>query len=354
MNFIYPPLKPVSLLDPGKKRLLIAAYGSEDRTLGWSNSQSSRGKILSEALMIKYEPEKGHNKIKEVKKNLIQLGIDFPEDFPMDVYNPYELEDRLEIRFGNINYYEEIILDVSSLTKLTILIVLCKLIHFKGVLRIIYSEAMSYSPSRKTFHKKKDEPTIINHFPSEGFGTILRARCLSSIRMQGQPVCLVAFTSFNEQLIRHMLGTMSPHRLLLINGKPPRKNNVWREEATHYIYKKLLNDYPSGNDINPDINLLARRASTLHYYETIQRIDQIYEEFGLVERIIIAATGSKMQTVGLFFSKIKHLDIHIEYPTPDTYNLKEISHGVRYVHEIEIPNYHEWILKLSNKKEVLL
>ena len=233
------------------------------------------------------------------------------------------------------------------MTKLTILILLSKLIHFSGTLRIVYTEAKNYTPSQTVFDSKRDDPKIINHFPSEGFGTILRARCLSSIRMQGQPVCLVAFTSFNEQLIRHMLGTMSPHRLLLINGKPPRKAHSWREQATHYIYHKLLQEYQDGNETDKKTGLLTRKCSTLYYNETINKIDEVYSEFGLYERIIIAATGSKMQTVGLFFSKLKHPDIHIEYPTPDSYNLKEISSGIFLIHEIKLPNFKEIVASLS-------
>jgi hypothetical protein len=49
----------------------------------------------------------------------------------------------------------------------------------------------------------------------------------------------------------------------------------------------------------------------------------ICASYGQRERIICAATGSKMQTVGLFFAKAAHPDIHIEYPTPDSYFVSE-------------------------------
>ncbi len=62
---------------------------------------------------------------------------------------------------------------------------------------------------------------------------------------------------------------------------------------------------------------------------------------------ICAATGSKMQTVGLFFSKIKHPDIHIEYPTPDSYFVRGISQGVRNVHEVIIPRFSEFLRNIS-------
>jgi hypothetical protein len=66
----------------------------------------------------------------------------------------------------------------------------------------------------------------------------------------------------------------------------------------------------------------------------------------MYERIICAATGSKMQTVGLLFTKFLHPDIQIEYPSPDSYYVKGFSKGIRRVHEIVIPNYSEFVASL--------
>jgi hypothetical protein len=163
--------------------------------------------------------------------------------------------------------------------------------------------------------------------------------------MQGQPLTMVAFTSFNEQLVRHMLGSINPHRLLFINGRPPRTDFSWRERATQEIHKGLMEEYPVGN-LFDEKGLLVRVASTLVYSETIEKIDEIYKQLGTYERIIVAATGSKMQTVGLFFSKMAHPDIHVEYPTPDSYFVKGMSMGVRKVHEIVIPRYAQFLKSL--------
>jgi hypothetical protein len=159
--------------------------------------------------------------------------------------------------------------------------------------------------------------------------------------MQGQPVILVAFTSFNEQLVRHMLGTMSPHRLMFINGRPPRSESGWREHATQTIHERLVDEFAADN---PKSNgLLKRVASTLDYRDTIDRINSVYDAHGNFERIICAATGSKMQTVGLFFSKAIHPDVHVEYPTPDSYFVKGFSEDIRKVHEVTFTRFSEFI-----------
>jgi hypothetical protein len=214
-------------------------------------------------------------------------------------------------------------------------------------LRIVYSEAEYYSPSREEYVKYKDDLQKYAKFPSRGSESIVRTQCLSSIRMQGQPVSMVAFTSFNEQLVRHMLGTINPHRLIFINGRPPRKENKWREDATQEIHSKLIDEYRSDNRVD-DNGQLNRTVSTLDYRETIDQINKIYEQFGTLERIICAATGSKMQTVGLFFSKIIHPDIHIEYPTPNSYCVQDLSRGIRKVHEVMIPNFSNFIKSIQD------
>jgi hypothetical protein len=341
---ILPKIYPSKHLSTNLKRLYISCYGFEDRTLGWINLQ--KGKVLTEAIIVKYSPNKGENKLEEVRMGLRKIGVDFPNEWEFDISECEDIEERIKKKLGKIDFYDEIVLDISSLTKFLILIFLNSLSKYKGLLRIVYTEAKEYPPSKKQYQDLEFDPKLIQHFPTQGFGTILRAKSLSSIRMQGQPVCLIAFTSFNEQLIRHMLGTINPYRLILLNGKPPRSDLRWREVATYEIHKKLMDIYKANNPINKDTELPSFRVDTLRYHETFETIESLYNEHSNYERIIVAATGSKMQTVGLFFSKVKHSDIHIEYPTPDSYLFPGIPKGIKYVHEIEIPNFMSFLKKL--------
>ena len=344
-----PQLTKTAVLRGGLKRAFIAAYGFEKRCLGWCRCQSSREKPLSEALVFKYVHPKGPNKIEPLRNLLAGLGVKKPSDIPFDYDTPQEIEDRLERSLGNVNA-DEIVLDISGMTKILILLTLCKLQHFPGALRVIYSEAEDYCPSRKQYNAVKGKMAATAKFPSRGCEDLIRLRCLSSIRMQGQPVTLVAFTSFNEKLVSHMLGHMSPHRLLLINGRPPREDYKWREEATQYIHQKYLLEYPNDNPLD-GTGLLKRVTSTLDYRETVGALNHIYSTHGIHERIVCAATGSKMQTVGLFLAKMLHSDISVEYPTPDSYFVKGMSTGVRQVHELILPNYAGFLEMLGRTKE---
>ena len=343
---IYPSMSVAAKLQPGGNRVFVGACGFEQRSLGWTIHQRQQGCILNSALIFRYRHPKGRNRIRELREGLAKIGVTSPIEIPYDASFPEKIEGNV---FRGLGAFfpktDEIIVDISAMTKLLTLVCLCKLCDFSGTVRIVYSEAEEYAPTIDDYEKSKEEMEMITRFPSHGFESVITTKCLSSVRMQGQPMTMVAFTSFNEQLVRHMLGSINPHRLLFINGRPPRADFSWRERATQEIHKGLMEEYPVGNSFD-EKGLLVRVASTLVYSETIEKIEEIYRQFGTHERIIVAATGSKMQTVGLFFSKMAHPDIHIEYPTPDSYFVKGMSMGVRKVHEIVIPRYAEFLKSL--------
>src|ERR1044071_904060 len=222
-------------LSQDKNRLFIGAYGFEDRSLGWVDYQKAQGAILSDALLFHYKRPKGKNRIAQLQKAVQILGVSVPSEVIYDygARFPGNVEESIaEGLTPRIKLMEEVVLDISAMSKLLILICLCKLRKFTGTLRIVSSEAEFYAPTQEEYADKKEEVEIIAKYPSRGVDSIVRTRCLSSIRMQGQPVTMVAFTSFNEQLVRHMLGTINPHRLLFINGRPTREDYKWREIAT--------------------------------------------------------------------------------------------------------------------------
>lgn len=330
-------LKSSDRLTPDKRRLFIGAYGFEDRSLGWVESQE--GDILKYACVFRYLNPKGRNKIADLRKHLKRLGAIKIEDVNYKVRYPHNIERRLLKQLENVlPLIDEVVVDISAMTKLLIMVCLYSISRFQGTVRIVYSENTEYAPTKEEYKKAKEDMAFIAKFPSQGFESIIRMKCLSSIRMQGQPVTLVAFTSFNEQLVRNMLGTINPHRLIFIGCRPPRSEFRWREYATQEIHEKYIEEYKQDNPLDSN-DLLQRAASTLNYRDTIDEIESIHDKYGYHERIICAATGSKMQTVGLYFAKMAYPEIHIEYPTPDSYYVKDIEVGIRAIHEIKIDNY---------------
>src|SRR5439155_6770889 len=239
-----PDIVAASHLEQGVSRCYVGAYGFEERSLGWTELQKPQGKVIERAFIFRYGHVKGRNKIRDLRENLGDIGAGHVEDVHYDVWTPHDIEDLYDSHLiGELSRFDEIIVDITAMTKFLILVSLVKLGVLGKTLRIVYTEAENYAPTIDDFEKSKEMMSVLARFPNRGFGSIMRARCLSSVRMQGQPVTVVAFTSFNEQLIRHMLGTISPHRLIMINGRPPRPEFRWREHATQEIHKKLVEDF---------------------------------------------------------------------------------------------------------------
>lgn len=82
--------------------------------------------------------------------------------------------------------------------------------------------------------------------------------------------------------------------------------------------------------------MLRRTVSTLEYAETVELLESIHEKYGLHERLIYFATGSKMQAVALAIHRQRHADTHIEYPTPDSYYFQEYSREIGGVFWVDL------------------
>ena len=137
---ILPSVLPATKLEPEKVRLFIGAYGFEQRSLGWVNYQEGQGKVLNCALVFKYLHPKGRNRIKELKKSLINNGVVNYINIPYDVHYPHNIEESLLKNLERVlPDIEEIVIDISAMTKLMILFCLCALSKFKRTVRIVYS-----------------------------------------------------------------------------------------------------------------------------------------------------------------------------------------------------------------------
>jgi hypothetical protein len=206
---------------------------------------------------------------------------------------------------------------------------------------------MRYAPTEEEWEKHKDEQQLATSLPSVGVQNIVRTPLLTSLIMQQSPSMLVSFLSFNEQLIRALLFECSPSRVLLINGVPPRPLSLWREKAMNDIHKNIIKEYHQDNHLDGN-ELLERKCSTLYYAETFKMLAEIYNNFGENYRIVISPTGSKMQAIGSSLIKNCCEDIHIEYPTPESYYVDGYSSSeVKEIHQVMFTNFRDFIEEIS-------
>jgi hypothetical protein len=324
-----------------KKRILILAEGFENRSLSFISHTSN---IKYERIIIcKYRPQKPsrYNELILQIRKICNLESIFELDY--DRFAPYLFEINLAKYFDQLDNYDEIVADISVMSKYMIMQILCSLRQFSGNIRLIYTEPEQYAPLQE--HVSAEKQSIATLLPSVGVQNIVKTPLLSSIIMQRSPSLLVAFLSFNEQLIRALLTECNPSRLLLINGTPPKL--LWRERAMNDIHKSIINEYHNDNPVDSD-GLLKRKCSTLHYEETFKILSEIYKQYCETYRIVLSPTGSKMQAIACALIKNCCEDIHIEYPTPESYFVGGYSSAeIKEIHQLNFHNYEKLITTIA-------
>lgn len=327
------------------RRLFIASEGFEARSLSWIASQPEEV-LFRNAIICKYTPSKKSrfNEIsQEVKKRTC-------EDVIILAYNrfaptPFEVEFE-ETLIGLLPQVHEIIIDISAMSKLLIMILLHVLRAYDGTLRIIYSEPRTWSPTEAEFIQKKPdlEQGAFVSLSSVGVYNIVRTPGLSSVVMQDSPALLVAFASTNGHLVNAVANEVTPSLTLLINSKNTRE--PWREVAALDIQRSFIKDFPM---YPGEIQVF----DLIDYKSVFEYLAEIYRTNCYDRRIIIAPTGGKLHTVACALLKNCCSDVHIEYPTPESYIFDAYSSEEIYaMHQIIFPNFANLFRPLSEEYEL--
>jgi hypothetical protein len=342
---LLPPLESCERLPLEAGDVVIHAPGFEDRTMAVADAVlPSPG---ASAILLDYLPFNAKNRLSDVRQALITGGVEIVDDDILKYhrFEPGDFETRLRMRLVARGARHAVV-DISTMSKLEMILVL-NVCHALGLcVRILYSEAVEYGPSEEEFKSARQNNEI--HRPTlqvfTGVHGVVRVDSLASVAMQGQPTAALVFMSFNDALTQVLLNTVYPGRLFLINGHPPVHS--WREEATAWIHDQVRREWEEDNPVQPAVDggvpMPKRVVSTLDYRETVSLLLQLYWELSANYRVLLAPAGSKLQAVGCYLVKALHPDIHIEYPSPEGF-LPYYSSGVGA----------RWVLDLGQLSERL-
>lgn len=331
------------LLDPGE--IFVSAGGFEDRVLVFPNMLQPCADRNEKVLILEYLPTNKNNKLKELQSVLFNKSYN-PINIPYARYSPeaFDVAFRQELEKFKV---EAVCLDISGLSRFAIMIILDVVREMNLPLRLIYVEASNYAPSRNDFNAAKATASqnLPTSFIHTGVYDVLYVPRLASIRMQNRATLLIAFDSFNEALGQALVNVINPSRFILINGQPPRKELKWREDATAYVHKFLRSEWSFEDDNYP-----IKTTSTLYYQETYKLLSDIYWRFSANHRIILAPTGSKMQTIGAYFLRAVHDDVHVVYPTVQGFFSDKYSTGVRERWQLNFGRMGDFVEYLRQKE----
>jgi hypothetical protein len=304
-----------------KRRLLFIAEGFEERATQWLQALQ-HGQNFERAVVFRYIPEK-QSRLGKLQEELsprtksIPLCLDFHRFDPAQ--SEMELTAKLDMLLTDI---DEIVIDISVMSKMLIMMLVFLLREWQKDIRIIYTEPKDYAPTRDDYEANKDRLEKAMCLPTFGVHQVVRTPALSSAVMQRSPSLVIAFMSFNEQLVRALLSSINPSRLLMVNGRPPRLQ--WREDAMLFIHRNVVDEFSQDNETDEEHHL-KRTTSTLDYRETFDLLVKEFLENCYYHRIVVAPTGSKMQALAAGLFKICAPEIHIEYPTPESFFIDGFS-----------------------------
>jgi DNA-directed RNA polymerase subunit F len=330
-----------------KKRLLVLSEGFEERSLSFISL--SKDLELDKIIICKYYPQK-KSKYTDLKSILSEYHKKAESiELTFKRFEPVEFENDFQDIFSQINNFDEVIVDISVMSKFLIMQIFYILSTFRGKVKIIYTEPTFHAPSEEEFNQSRalQSNATLLPFSSSGVHNVIRTPLLSSTVMQKSPTLLVSFLSFNEQLIRALLSECSPMHLYLINGISSHYH--WREDAMLFIHENVRKEYIRDNPIDEN-NKLERRVSIIDYRETFELLASIYNTHCIDSRIVLSPTGTKMQTIGCALIKLCCPDIHIEYPTPESYYIDGYSSStIREIHQVVFNDMPDFIKEISMK-----
>lgn len=339
---LLPELRRCDHVSLEERDILIHAPGFEARTMALIDATA--GRPGATAILLKYHPPNDpRNRLADVRHGLLARGLAIGENDILEYnrFEPGDFEQRLQARLL-VHGARRAFVDISTMSKLAIMLVLgvCRAADLD--VRILYSEAANYGPTEEEFETARNNREI--HRPTlqvfSGIHGVVRVNSLASVAMQGQPTAALVFMSFNDALTQVLLNAVYPSRLFLINGRPPV--HAWREKATAWIHDQVRREWEEDNPVQPSIGsetvgLPRRRASTLDYRETVSLLLELYWELSVNYRVLLAPAGSKLQAVGCYLVRALHPDIHIEYPSAQGY-LRSYSRdvGPRWILELGV------------------
>ncbi|TRZ91902.1 MAG: hypothetical protein D4R88_01210 [Methanosarcinales archaeon] len=344
-NIFLPKIQPLDIFEIPQSSIYIGVAGFEDRCFTFLEKCIEKQVQFNRIIGIKYKPIDENNRVEYFKELAIKSSIEeISELIVYDRFNPEDFSNSVHDLRKLVVSIEDIIIDISGMSKFLIVVLLNGLREYSGNIHVVYCEAEIYYPSSEKYEAKKDDlpEETPPSFLTTNVYKIITTTELSSISMQGYPLLIIAFPTFNYNEMYALLNEITPQYLVLIEGSPREKRNNWRLEAIRCINRKIDQDF------TPNIKSISTKVvSTFDYIETIDILNNIYSEYKYTHKCIIAPTGSKLQTLGVLFFKQMYPEIQLVYPVTTEFS-PEYTKGCSNIWHLKFENFSEFMVEIGN------
>lgn len=286
---------------------LVVPVGFEERALATLRDAASRRDNGFRVLLIEYEPQVESNRLNEALE-LCALCDAQVLRLRYDRRDPAGIAEAVFEQSGRAG---TLFLDVSGMSRLMIVQLVAFAVRTKqrSSVCVLYTAAQEYPPTRdEVAELTSDEAHSFGSFLSSDVLDLCAVPELSSVAMQGQPIRLIAFPTWNPTQLAALHSELQAASCTLVHGVPPSPQLAWRTDAL-----RKLNVRTSRGHCD------ELEASTLDYRQTVRAIAEEYRKHAVWEKLVVSPTGSKMQAVAVGLCCGRLEDLQVVYPTPSTF-----------------------------------
>jgi hypothetical protein len=222
-------------------------------------------------------------------------------------------------------------LDISVLADRLVMSTLAILLEYDIDLRIIYSEAEVYHPTKSEYECDKDRWRDESSLGLErGVVQVDVSREYPGQFLDILPDAIIVLPTFKPDRTRAIISRIDPallrysgDKVTWLLGVPRLQENSWRVDALREI-----NEIPK---FAPQIEV-----STFNYKHTLEVLEELYKKSSVNYQLTLCPIGSKLQSIGASLFCYMHPDVRVMFAIPQEYNAKQFSDGCLATWKIEL------------------
>ena len=306
----WPVLATVKDPQIGSGAILVMCSGFEDRATAFLERALACGNHGFRVIVVDYRPTYAENRRLAVEALCHDAGL----ETRWITYDREAPAGAGETIVDQMRGMTSGFIDISGMSRLLItqiIVALGQRDHGLRGVSIVYAEAEYYPPSREQFEtdyaRGQDTGQEILSYISSGVYDLAVTPELSSDAMVGQPIRMIAFPSFNREQFVVLLDVLQPAFVELVDGIPPREEYAWRPDAIRRCNERAIRGLSQ---------VAWHKSSTLDYRSTLRLLLALYDRYGVFDKLVVAPTGSKMQSVAVGIARTYLRDLQVVYPTP--------------------------------------